>query len=294
MKKIVVFTDFSERAEQAAAYAWHLAHEVQANIVLFHAYLNPSNQAYAAQVAWPLMNTGQLEISTRKELALLASKMSKIEFLSGGHGFVPKIETQCEEGELDHNIKAFASDKEVILFVMANHRKGFSSLITGNHMSKMLEHATVPVLIIPGGKTYKHVRKIAFATDLNFDDIHILHSLAGLARHFNASIMLANISPMSEGEQRKEQRDQVQQFLCEVSNKVNFPQVYYRHIEQRDVSAGLKWATENIPFDMLVMVHRQRNFLERLFSSSYTKAFAEQVDIPMLVFPSPATHYPVF
>ena len=294
MKKIVVFTDFSERAAQAAIYAWHLAHELQANLVLYHAYLNPASQPYAAQIAWPLVNAGQLEINTRKELTLIASMLGKIDPLSQRKDFVPKVDTRCDEGELTDNLESIAQDKDIVLYIMANHRKGFGSLITGNHINKMLEGTTIPVLIVPSGKLYRPLKKIAFATDLNPKDIDVLYALSGFARHFDASIMLANISAESESARSKEKRDQVQQFLCEVSNKLNYPNVYYRHIQENDVAAGLQWATENIAFDLLVMVHRQKNFLERLFGDSHTKSAAERLVLPLLIFPSPATHYPVF
>ncbi len=293
MKKIVVFTDFSERSENAARYAVNLSRTLQANIVLYHTYLNPSSQPYAAQVAWPLMNAGQLEISSRKELELAASKLSKVADINQS-GFSPAIETRCDEGAVTDNLTDLLADKEIVLFILANHRKGFGSLITGNHLNKMLEEAKIPVLVIPDGTTYQVTRKIAFATDLNPTDIDVLNSVATMARHGEASIMLAHISPDREQEQSKEKRDQVQQFLCEVSNKINYPHIYYRHIQDEEVSSGLKWVSENVSFDLLAMVHRQKGFLERLFSSSHSKKLAAEANLPLLIYPSPADRYPVF
>ncbi len=289
MKKIVVFTDFSERAENAATYAYHLSRELQANLILYHAYLIPSSQPYAAQVAWPLMNSGALEITSRKELELAASKLSNMAGLNY-RNHKPNIETRCDEGDLTDNLTVLQADKDVVLFIMANHHKGFSSLIMGNQIYKMLETAMVPVLIIPDGLTFKSIHKIAFATDLHQDDLEVLHSLATLARHTDATVMLAHIYP----EQENEKGDQAKQFLLEVSNKINYPHVYFRHIKDSEVHHGLKWVTENVAFDMLVMVHRHKNFLERLFSSSNTQKAAAAATLPLLVYPHPAESYPIF
>jgi nucleotide-binding universal stress UspA family protein len=294
MKKIVVFTDFSERSENAAQYAVNLGRSIHANIILYHAYLSPASQPYAAQVAWPLMNSGELELTARKELELTASKLSKLAEVNPATAFIPKIETRCAEGELTDNLEELLADREIVLFIMANHRKGFSSLITGNHLNKMLGAAKVPVLIVPAGSPFKAIHKIAFATDLTPEDIGVLQSLSSIARHGDASIMLAHISADKEHEQAKEKRDQVQQFLCEVSNKINYPHIYYRHIQDIEVSAGLKWVSENVAFDLLAMVHHQRSFLEGLFKSSHTKTVATDANMPLLIYPHGAEHYPVF
>ena len=294
MKKIVVFTDFSERAAHASEYALHLGRELQANIILYHAYLNPASQPYAAQVAWPLENSGALEITNRKELELAASKLSKVTGMPSGFSFTPKIEIRCDEGEITDNVEALLNERDIVLFVVANHRKGFSSLITGNHMKKLLEQSKVPVLVVPQGASFKGLHKFAFATDLQHDDLEVLHSLSSMARHGDASIMLAHVSSEKEQEQSKEKRDQVQQFLCAVSSKINYPHIYYRYVQDAQVSSGLKWVSEHVSFDLLVMVHRQKNFFERLFSSSHTHEVADNMNIPLLVYPYPATHYPVY
>jgi len=294
MKKLVVFTDFSERSEKASQYAVQLARAIHANIILYHAYLNPATQPNAAQVAWPLVNTGELETSTRKELELTASKLSKLTAANPASTFSPKIETRCDEGVLTDHLDALLADREIVLFVMANHKAGFSSLITGNHLHKMLEFAKVPVLVVPEHVTFKAIHKIAFATELVSTDIDVLQSLCTMARHGDASIMLAHISADLEQEQSKEKRDQVQQFLCEVSNKINYPHIYYRHIHDVDVSAGLKWVSEHVAFDLLTMVHHQRSFLEKLFTSSHTKTAVEEAHTPILVYPHGSSHLPVF
>lgn len=294
MKKIVVFTDFSERASQAGEYAVRLSRELKANIILYHAFLNPASQPYAAQVAWPVENAGAMAITTRKELELAASKLSKVYGSTSDGGLDPRIEIRYDEGEVTDNIQELLSDRDIVLFVLANHRKGFSSLITGNHMKQLIARSKVPVLVVPEGTTFNGLHKIAFATDLQLQDLEVLHSLSSLAKYWHASIMLAHVSPEKEQEQSKEKRDQVQQFLCAVSSRINYPSIYYRHVQDAQVASGLKWVSEHVSFDLLVMVHRQRNFFERLFSGSHTQQLTKDMNIPLLVYPHPADHYPVF
>ncbi|QNK62427.1 universal stress protein [Pedobacter sp. PAMC26386] len=54
MKTITVLTDFSERAENAARYALHLAQHLQANIILYHSFLVPASEPLSGQVYWSM------------------------------------------------------------------------------------------------------------------------------------------------------------------------------------------------------------------------------------------------
>ncbi|MDO3628160.1 hypothetical protein [Mucilaginibacter sp. BT774] len=60
MKTIAILTDFSERAENAANYAYRLAQSLQADIILYDSFLVPSASPLAAQIAWPMEDYDQL------------------------------------------------------------------------------------------------------------------------------------------------------------------------------------------------------------------------------------------
>lgn len=56
---------------------------------------------------------------------------------------------------------------------------------------------------------------------------------------------------------------------------------------------GLDWLSEHGVIDMLVMVHRKVNPLERLFGISYTEKLSHHTEIPLLVLPEglPPLHF---
>ncbi len=55
MKTIAVLTDLSERSIHAARYALHLAKKINADVLLFNAFLVPADMVMAAgQIAWPV------------------------------------------------------------------------------------------------------------------------------------------------------------------------------------------------------------------------------------------------
>jgi hypothetical protein len=78
----------------------------------------------------------------------------------------------------------------------------------------------------------------------------------------------------------------IEKFLLEISNKANYPQIYYRIIKHDKVELGLDWLCEYGHIDMLAMVHRPHDFLDSILNSSHTKKMAGHIAIPLLVFPT--------
>jgi nucleotide-binding universal stress UspA family protein len=77
MKTILVPTDFSPAANNAAKYAFAIAEIVKANIKLCNAVKIPAESIYAAQVAWPLEDMASLKDGSEAELAYLANVLEK-------------------------------------------------------------------------------------------------------------------------------------------------------------------------------------------------------------------------
>jgi nucleotide-binding universal stress UspA family protein len=77
----------------------------------------------------------------------------------------------------------------------------------------------------------------------------------------------------------------MEKFLVEISNKANYPKIYYRIIKQAKVEQGLDWLCENGQIDMLAMVHRKHDFLDGILNGSHSKKMADHITIPLLIYP---------
>lgn len=149
-----------------------------------------------------------------------------------------------------------------------------------------IDKAPFPVLLVPAEPQPRELRKIVFATDLSAGDVDIIHSLASLARPFNAEILIAHVTDEKYDTAAHQQR--VNEFLSEVTGKANYGQIYYRHIKSMDFDHGLDWLSERGMINMLSMVHRPHPVWERLIKGSHTQKLAKHIHIPLLVFPPDA------
>jgi nucleotide-binding universal stress UspA family protein len=292
MKTIAVLTDFSKRAENAAKYALHLAEHLHANIKIYNSFFVASEDPLAAQIAWPMEDYDELKRDSMHQLELFGNKLKK-EYSTPAPGiFRPAISYECHDGNISTCLTGLADEKDIILLVTGDHEKGISTWITGNHLNEIIDKVAVPVLVVAGHQTFHKINKIAFATDLSTGDIGQIHSLAGLASVFNAEILIVHVADEKYDDLKLQGK--VDSFLSDITNKIDFAKIYYRRVKSTDVKYGLDWIAEHGRADLLVMVHRHKTFLQDLFERSITKDVAATIQLPMLIYPSPAYSVPVF
>jgi len=130
------------------------------------------------------------------------------------------------------------------------------------------------------------VTKIAFATDFTHmeSDLECLYHLIPLAKLLGAKILLTHI--YSEQLQAPELREKIDHFMVQVSNKANYPHIYYRGLKNSHIETGLSWLCEHGQIDMLVMIHRPHSFFYKLLKSSHCEKMAGHIAVPLLIYPA--------
>lgn len=285
MKPILVPTDFSGSAENAARYALHVARYMKTNIKLCHAFLVPEKFAMAGQAGFPAYEYSSLKTETSLLLTGLARKLDEESHAAASkYSFHPGIECMSEVGVLPEMVSELIDEKQNSLVILGmSDINATAKSILGSSSRSLIERGGFPLLLIPAGFVFNEVRKIAFATDLRAEDIDVLHSLSGFARYFDAEILVVHVN-----DDRKHHNEYVKKedaFLNNITAKVNYDKIFFRRINNAHVGEGLDWLTEHGNIDVLVMIHRPLGFLERLIKGSYTKKQADRIHIPLMVFP---------
>ncbi|WP_293741893.1 universal stress protein [uncultured Pedobacter sp.] len=284
MKKILVPVDFSPTAENAANYATDLAYNIGARLELIHVFQLPIVPPLAASMVWPSEEYSQMEDDAKKALEKLLHKIEKrYEAAYKDYSLKPEVYSKLVYGEVDDEVgKVFTECKMNLVVIGLNSASKFSKIVVGSNARKMIERE-IPLLLIPGGYQFKKLKKIAFATDFSHTDIPVLCSLAEFAKPFNADILIMHTGhPASEPAGYKQKTED---FLNRVADRVNYKNIYHRHVNSERVKDGLDWIVENGQIDMLVMVHRKQGFFYRLFNGSYTLTMSDHIQIPLLVLP---------
>lgn len=289
MKTILIPTDFSPNADHAALYALELGKSMKASLKLCNAVMVPASASMSGQVAWPLMDLGTLRADAHRQLKQVSEKLKKhIKDTGASREEYPPVEVLAEVGTVPEVLNMLAEKGEINLVVMGTSGVGgLNRFFLGSTSRDLINNGSFPVLLIPPGTDFKPLKRIAFATDFSNGDMELIHSLSHFARPFNAEILIVHITPDDFNPEIHQKK--VDAFLNEVTCKVHYHKVYYRHVKDMAIDEGLTWLTDHVDIDMLAMVHRRHPFIKRLFEGSHTQKMAVHVKLPLLVFP-PETH----
>ncbi len=291
MKTILVPLDFSESSENASRYALHLAKHIKANVLLCNAVYVPLDvpmESFGTSTGYDVVTLKEEATQSLEEVAhRLRGKIA--DFYVPGT-FQPDITCIAECGAPVDVIKQLTKREKISMMVMGVTGAGqVSRLLYGSISRRMIDQTTVPLILVPEGVTYSKIKKVCFASDLADDDIHSIHSIAGLARYFDADLLVAHAW---NGDSHDEvHQKQSKEFINKVTCKINYDKLYFRQVEKSSVDEGLKWLIEHGLIDLFVMVHREKGLFASIFSS-HTHVVASHLPIPLVVLPS--NLHPVF
>jgi len=281
MKTLLIATDFSENSKHAAEYGYKLAQQLSANVVLCNAFIVPAEVPEAGMVTWPMMEYEEMLKDSEEELKVLRASLEK---LNKDAGFNPSIHCENDAGTMPAVVNDIVAKENIRMVIMATHGdNGLSQFLVGNHSRRMIEETICPLLLVPETAQIKPVKKIAFATDFlhHEKDLETIYKLIDLIRPMNAELLITHI--LDEKEHSPEFKKWLDHFLVELSNKADYPNIYYRVVKSTNPERGLEWLCEHGHVDMLAMVHREHNILEKIFTGSHTKKIAGHSTIPLLV-----------
>ena len=284
MKTILIPTDFSENSVHAAEYGYYLAQQVKANVLLCNAIIVPAEMPQTGLVVWQADEYDLIKEESDLELSILKTRLSGME-TSFFHN--PEIKVVNKSGTVVDVVNTIYMEHKTEMIVIGSHTKsGLSSFVLGSHTNKLIDDAAGPVLIVPPTAPLKPITNIAFATDFNRidEDLHYIYKLIHLAKALKAKILLTHI--YNDKKESPGFIESIERFILELSNKADYPNIYYRLVKNSNPEDGLQWLCEQSHVDMMVMVHRHHNFLDSLLTGSHTHKMAHQIKVPLLVYQS--------
>jgi nucleotide-binding universal stress UspA family protein len=289
MKTLLISTDFSTVATHAAEYGYHLAKQIKADVILCNAVTVPAEVPQAGVVVWPAEEYDVLMEESKNEIKHLKHRLQSSD---SEDNFEPSVTYINESGAVSEVVDTIIAGHQVDMVIMGTHgSSGFNHFFFGDHSRTMIDHTNKPLLLVPPSATISPVKKIAFATDLKRPekDLEFIYDLIPLARQLDAEILLTHV--FDEQFQPSESQDWIKQYLVDLSNKADYPHIFYRLIKNSRTENGLDWLCEHGHVDLLVMVHHQRSFFDGLFNGSHTKKMADHLRIPLLVFPDKPKYF---
>lgn len=271
MNTILVATDFSNAAKNAAIYAAHLAKKADAKLILFNSFYVISPETSALTITY-LIDTAHKEAMA--ELNKLASE------LRAKLGSDIKIVTTAKLANADFEIITYAEEMNVDLVVMGmkGHNK-LKELLVGSTATNVISHCKFPILLVPENATFRYLKNVVLATDYKkIEDASSLNLLRELLELFGSNIRVASVITEGVIDDEDEKGISPEVYLDDFSQKVHF-------IENQNVIEGLNEFVDKSEADLVVTIPRMHSFLYYLISGSITRKMAFHTHVPLLTLP---------
>lgn len=265
MKRILLLTDFSDTARNAAMYALKMFENEKVYFDLLNAYdLEFSGSPYIMQVKEELAEESLKGL--KNELSLLHRRFPNA-----------RIELASRFGSLLDVVQNEISEFRPELIVMGcRGETALENFLLGSNAYEVVKNINAAILVVPRHAKFKKPDKIVFATDLKDIKVDkVVEPLRDLSHHFHADLMFVNVL----------EDDYVNRLEAENKIAAHFEglNLSFNFIEGEDVSNGiLKFMDEN-DADIVTLVRHNESFFERLFHPSVTKKMVLHPEHPMLV-----------
>jgi nucleotide-binding universal stress UspA family protein len=276
INKILVGVDMSANSEKIVRHAVEIARETKASLVLLHVYSRP----LLAKVDKKRVDPDMLQILEKHKLSRRLKYInSKFEELFES---VPELKEfhvtiiKLEGLTVDRIIEVSESEKVDLIILGTRGAWGLEEF-WGTKTAEICLNIKTPILVLPYHYTNEKPSRIAFAYDLkpvkkleNLDIIQVFSAIFGSEFHIFSIIDDEKIS-----KSEKENVEILKKYFHDYGPKF--------HIKtHEDIMEGIFDFVKHQKISLLVILHRDRNFLEAFFDESITEKISFQIDIPLL------------
>lgn len=274
MKNILVPTDFSMTAKNAALYALNLAKQIGAKkIILYNVY-----QTSVSVVGDPMIPAlGVLDIESIKE----TSEESLDSFRKEIEPFADNIEidTLSEFNLLAEGIHTVCQREKIDLIVMGITGGGaVKENLFGSNTINVARQTTTPVIIVPPEKTFTPVRNVMFACDFNkVTENTPANSIKKLLDATHAKLYVFNAGHSHRNQTEIAHESEQLDKLFE-----NYDLDYHFSTHPDFTVCINKFALEK-EIDIIILIPKKHDFFDAIFKKSHTKMMAFHSHVPLMV-----------
>jgi len=276
MKKILVLTDFSKKAENAAIYALRVAQHLEADIILYHSYEKVRAVNVPETGSWPYEDFAAVQNESQEGLKKLQATL--YEHFEPGK-YHSQVTLVNDSGyDLGLNVKQLAIAENVELIITGSKSENaLSHLINGSNANDILDAAPCPVLFIPDKFRYHQLKTIIFANDLMAEYPEANRFLTQLAKNEGAQIVITHFT---------DKDDLVaESYMTRIKQNINYAKLSVITFPRKNIARQLKEFAEDVNAGLIAMIHHKHYLLEELIISSKSKTVIKDNRVPVLVFP---------
>ena len=275
MTNVLIPTDFSENAWNAIKYGVQFFENEPTNFYLLHVSLIELNSADHDVAANSIIYNPENAVGIIEHLKGVEKRIEET-FPTTSHKFY----LQQEHGFFIDGIRKTVVNKHIDFIVMGTKgATGLKEAIVGTRTSEVITRVKCPVLVVPEKAEYEPPKELAFPTDFNnYYKNKVLLTLAEIVEINQSAIRVLHVTkkehPLTSPQ--KKNKNYLEDFLQGRIHSFHF-------LTSRNIENALQTFIKENNVNMIVMVAKNLNFVQRiLFEPTVTK-ISYHTEIPFLV-----------
>ncbi|QEC66248.1 universal stress protein [Panacibacter ginsenosidivorans] len=257
MKKIIVATDFSATAANAAKYAAQMALAVDAELHLLHIYELP-----VVYMELPIsMTDAELTANARKAMnelknslfALTNNKVHiKSEIVMGT--FFTELNTICNK------IHPFA------VIMGSQGKTAAERLFFGTHAVYAMKHLPWSLIAVPPEAKFSAIKTIGLACDFeNVSETIPVDEIRSMVTDFDATLHILNIGKQDGFDSAIVRQSRI------LREKLSSSKPVYHFLADKNIDEGILNFAEKNKIDLLVIIPKSHSLIDKLMHKSHTR-----------------------
>lgn len=266
MRRILLLTDFSDHALNAAEFAVRLYGTEDTAFTLLHAFLSPNS---ATAQMWAIDE--MLMKENVEGLRLVEEKLRQRVDLGAS-----RIDRVCEHGDLPNVVDRLTAERGFDVVVTgAQGTTGLERVFFGSNAADVLARSHVPVLVVPGQARYEDPRRIILADDGRGASAASIRPLLDIARWHKAEVMIVRVVA-EEAEDSASSTTSYDELMGAIPHS-------HHTVSGDNVVTALHDLADQSDAHLIAMLHRRRGVFDQIFHRSSSKRMVMHTHIPMLV-----------
>ncbi|WKN30951.1 universal stress protein [Porifericola rhodea] len=281
MKKILCPIDFSSDSLNAVEFAAHIAEQHHSLLTLVHVFTEEEfGEALSKEDLGTYGKNTEWDTLVAKAEGVLSNLCNEVNNLSR-----PKGMQECDYyftyGPLEQQITTYAKEHQYDLIVMGTTGvKDVVEKYIGSNTVRTISRAHCPVMCIPQYAKYHKINKIVYASDYQEEDKDVLNRLIAFTATANAQLDIVHVC---HGDNQFEEA-MYNEYVENTQTFLNYDKVKFA-IEHHDNPAqGIDQYVIREDADLLAMLYKPRNFIQRIFNESTANDIAYFATYPVLIY----------
>ncbi len=265
MKNVLLLTDFSNTARNAALYALKMFKDDDVTFNLLNAYdLEFNGSPYVIHVKEEM--AFESEKGLKQEMSLLKRVFPEadVSVLSGFGTLIDVVHNYINDNHPD------------LIILGCRGESALENFLLGSNAYEVIKNIKAPILVVPKSAQFKKPEKIVFATDLkDIEKDEVMNPVRDIVDRYRSALLFVNVLD-DEYVNRLDAENKIATHFPNINLSFNF-------IEGGDVSKSINKFMDDNDAEIVAMVRHDVGLFDRIFHPSITKQMVLHPEHPMLI-----------